>query len=494
MATAAELLAEHGPALLQAMSARDRAAFSAQLQREHQDQARSDLLAFTRYTFAPYRPALHHRLIADRLDAVRRGEIKRLMVAMPPRHGKSELVSRRFPAYCIGHRPKLEIISASYNSDMANDFGRDVRSIVADTAYAELFPEVRLLADSRAADRWHTSTGAAYRAAGVGTAMTGRGADLLLIDDPFKDREEADSELRRNRVWDWYRSTAYTRLSPGGAIIVVNTRWHEDDLSGRLLAAEAAGGDKWEVLSLPAVDRAGEALWPERFDLDRLDAIKRTIGPREWSALYQQSPQPDEGGFFQRAWLQSWIERPANLRIYGSSDYAVTDGGGDYTVHRVWGVDTEGRIYRLDGWRGQTTADVWADSLCDLIIRHKPLAWFGEAGVIAKAVEPMLKKRMRERGARCRMEYLPSISDKPSRARGFQARASMGEVRFEPDADLSEFLIFPAGKHDDEVDVASLIGRALDDLHPAIVQTTPAKPERDMWGRRMTDDHDWRTA
>jgi len=355
-----------------------------------------------------------------------------------------------------------------------------------------LFPDVSLRVDSKAADRWHTNHGGAYRASGVGTAMTGRGADLLLIDDPVKDREEADSELRRNRVWDWYRSTAYTRLSPQGRVVVIQTRWHELDLAGMLL--DHPDGDKWDVLSLPAIYR-GEALWPERFPMERLEQIKATVGPREWSALYMQSPQPDEGTFFQRDWFGYWEQKPAHLRIYGTSDYAVTDEGGDYTVHRVWGVDHAGNLYRLDGWRGQTSADRWIDEKLDLIAKWKPSAWFGESGVIQKAVHPMLARRMRERNVFCRMEWLPSIHDKPTRARGFQARAAMGKVLFEKGADVSEFLSFPAGKHDDEVDVASLIGRALDEAHPAIVPVT-VKPNNppDLWGRPRREEAGWKAV
>jgi hypothetical protein len=209
--------------------------------------ARESLMAFTQYTNPEYQAAQHHRRIADKLEAVERGEIKRLMILMPPRHGKSELASRRFPAFYIGRNPGKQIIAASYNSDLANDFGREVRNIVAGPEFGALF-QTSLAPDSSAANRWHTGHGGMYVAAGVGTAITGRGADVLLIDDPFKDREEADSELRRQRVWDWYTSTAYTRLMPGGAIVVINTRWHDDDLSGKLLAEADNGGDQWEVL------------------------------------------------------------------------------------------------------------------------------------------------------------------------------------------------------------------------------------------------------
>lgn len=441
--------------------------------------ARRYLLDFAPQIVFDYQPAPHHALICERLEAVERGDIDRLMIAMPPRHGKSQLASRLFPAWCLGRNPRTQIIAASYNSDLANDFGRDVRNIVGGQEFGDIFPGVSLSVDSKAANRMNTNRGGTYIAAGVGTAVTGRGARIALIDDPFKDRAEADSERIRDSVWAWYQSTLYTRLMPGGAVVVINTRWHEDDLSGRLLN----GNDKWELLELPAINDAGEALWPDWYDLDALARIKANIGPREWSALYQQKPQPDEGTYFQREWFHTWqttdpvdpMWKPPQLNIYGTSDYATKDGAGDYTVHRVWGVDSKGIIYRLDGWREQATSDVWIEKKLDLIQKWKPIAWFGESGVIKNAVEPMLRRRMRERGIFCRLEWVASIQDKPTRARGFQARAASGMVRFEPGADISEFLMFPAGKHDDDVDTASLIGRALDELHPAILRTiTPS--------------------
>lgn len=458
--------------------------------------ARAGLLEFTQYTNPHYEAAPHHRLIAAALERVERGEIDRLMICMPPRHGKSELASRRFPAWYLGRNAERQIIAASYNGDIASDFGRDVRNIVMEPEYRALFA-MGLAPDSRAANRWHTTGKGMYVAAGVGTAITGRGAHLLLIDDPFKDRKEADSETVRNDVWDWYTSTAYTRLMPGGAIVVINTRWHDDDLSGRLLEQQKAGGDRWEVLSLPAIDEKGNALWADRYSLESLMRIKAVLPERDWTALYQQQPAPDDGTYFQRAWLKRWTTRPAHLSVYGTSDYAVTDGGGDYTVHRLWGVDPAGDLYRIGGWRGQTASDVWIEMQIDLIKEFKPLAWFGEAGVIQKAIEPMLVRRMRERNIYCRMEWLPSIVDKPTRARGFQARASMGRVWLEPAAEVNEFLRFPAGKNDDEVDCASLIGRALDDAHPAIVPVKEATKPVDRWDYAFNKDQDeesWKTV
>lgn len=453
--------------------------------------ASRSLLRFTEYTNPLYQRARHHELIAGKLEAVERGEIDRLMIFMPPRHGKSELASKRFPAWCLGRNPRRQIIAASYNSDLASDFGRNVRNIVAEPEFGQVFPNVSLAPDSQAANRMNTNHGGTYVAAGVGTAVTGRGADIALIDDPFKDREEADSERRREVVWDWYRSTLFTRLMPGGAIVLIQTRWHEDDLAGRLLAQE---GDQWEVLELPALED-GKALWPEWYDVPVLERIKATIGPREWSALYQQRPQPDEGTFFKREWFQTWDKLPS-LRYYGTSDYAVTDGGGDYTVHRLWGIDSNGDVYRVDGWRGQTASDEWIERKLDLIAKYKPLCWFGEGGVIQKAIEPMLKRRMRERNVFCRLEWLPSVADKPTRARSFQAMAATGRVHFEPGADIAEFLVFPAGKHDDDVDTASLIGRAIDQAHPAIVAERPKEKPRDRWDKALQDREDginWKT-
>jgi predicted phage terminase large subunit-like protein len=430
--------------------------------------ARKGLIEFSKYTNPAYVPAPHHDLIAQKLEAVAKGEIKRLMICMPPRHGKSELASRRFPAWYLGINPDKQIIAASYNSELASDFGRQVRNIVSDPVYGVLF-DVALAQDSKAADRWHTSKGGMYVAAGVGTAITGRGADVLLIDDPFKDREEADSELRRQRVWDWYTSTAYTRLMPGGSIVVINTRWHDDDLSGRLLLEQDNGGDKWEVLSLPAIDDKGAALWPDWYPLDRLEQIKAVLPPRDWNSLYQQNPIPDDGDYFKAPWFGEYDETP-KLNIYGASDYAVTDGGGDFTEHGIFGMDQNGNIYVLDWWRGQTDAAEWIERKCDLILKHKPECWFGESGPIRRSIEPFLIKRMEERNAFCRIEWIASIADKTSRARSIQARASMGKVFFPKKAPwkgdiLNQLLRFPAGRYDDAVDVFGLIGRGLEHIN-----------------------------
>lgn len=406
------------------------------------------------------------------------------MINMPPRHGKSELASRRFPAWFLGLNPEKSVIAASYNSDLATDFGRQVRNIVGSPEYGHLF-EATLAEDSRAANRWSTAQGGGYVAAGVGTAITGRGADILLIDDPLKDREEADSELQRQKIWDWYTSTAYTRLAPGGRIIVIQTRWHEDDLSGRLLVDEARGGDKWERLELPAINDAGEALWPEFYPLNVLERYRNVLPSRDWSALYQQRPTPDEGDYFKREWFRFYETLPSHLRIYGASDYAVTAKGGDYTVHIVAGIDPDDNLYVVDVWRSQAESHVWVEEYINLIHRWKPLKWAQESGQILKSLGPFIDKRMRERRIYCAQEQMSSVADKPTRSRSFQARAAMGKVYLPHSAPwvadfVSELLTFPAGKHDDQVDAIGLIGRMLDQM---VSGRAPSKPDgpRDRW-------------
>lgn len=447
-------------------------------------------------------------MLISKLEEVVSGKIDRLMVFMPPGSAKSTYTSVLFPPYILAQDPKLTVIAASHTVELAERFGRRVRNLVAEHSNVLGFS---LADDSQAAGRWDTDAGGEYFAAGVRGPITGRRADLALIDDPVKSREEADSDVIRERVKDWWRNDLYTRLKPGGRVILIQTRWHEDDLGGWLLEEEKRGGDKWEVLSLPAVAaeddplgrKLGEALWPEWQDSNALQRVRDAVGPRTWSALYQQRPQPDEGTYFQRAWFKRFAPsaKPANLHIYGTSDYAVTEDGGDFSVHRVWGVDPAGGLWLLTGWRGQATADIWIEKQIDLIQAYKPLAWFGEAGVIAKTIEPMLRRRLIERGLGCRLEWLPSISDKPTRARGFQARAAMGKVSLpdgiEGDAILDEYLRFPTGKHDDDVDAASLIGRALDQTHPAIAKVKvddPNPPDRSRWRRGGESEGDWRTA
>jgi hypothetical protein len=263
---------------------------------------RRDVLAFAQATHPNFMVGAHHRLICDALQRVARGEIDRLMIFAPPRSGKSELVSLRFPAWFLGNYPNKQIICASYSDDLASDFGRRVRNLVSDENFQRYFPGTELLTDSRAANRWHTNKGGIYMSAGIMGGLVGKGSNIFIIDDPFRNREEADSDRIRDKVWNIYESDIQSRLMPGGAIVLMHTRWHTDDLAGRLLAKQEEGGDRWHVVSLPAILDENtdheKALWPEWFSLEEMRRRRTNTDPRTWNALYQQNPQTDQGTFY----------------------------------------------------------------------------------------------------------------------------------------------------------------------------------------------------
>lgn len=437
--------------------------------------ARKSLIGFTEYTYDRYKTGRHHRIIAEQLERVECREIDRLMLLLPPRHGKTELASRRYPAWTLGRNPHRQVIAASASESFATDVGREVRNLIRSEDYGRLFPNVRLADDSSAAGRWNTNKGGIFYAVGVGSQILGKGADEFIIDDPFGSMADAQSEVTRKSVREWYQGSVYNRLQPGGAIIVINHRMHEDDLSGYLIEQQKIGGDKWEIVELPAIDESGEALWPEAYPIDALERIRANSLPRFWSALYQQNPQPDEGTFFKREWFKRHAagEEP-KCNKFGSSDLAVTDGGGDFTEHAIWGVGHDSTIYGINGWFGQTTADVWIERKLDLIKEHKPLTWFSEAGVIRRVIEGAVKRRMDERRIWCSIEWITSVNDKPTRARGFQALAANGKVSLPLNAwgdhIIDQLIRFPAGKHDDAVDVCSLIGQAVYETWPAVLR------------------------
>jgi predicted phage terminase large subunit-like protein len=455
-----------------------------------EDFAFSRLIAYAAYQWPGYRDAAHHRLIARKLEAVERGEITRLVITMPPRHGKSMLASEFFPAWYLGRNPDHYVIAATYAQELADDFGRKVRNQIADPIYQGIFPGVAIKDDSTSAKRFHitgsidalaTTQDGAYFGVGVGGPLTGRGAHLLLIDDPVKNREEAESEIIRKKTKEWYTSTAYTRLMPGGRIIVIQTRWHEDDLAGWLLREHPQ--ENWEVLDLPAINAKNEALWPEQYGLERLEQIRQAIGPRDWSALYQQRPSPESGGYFKAEWVHGVDSVPAraNLAIYGASDYAVTSDGGDYTVHVVIGVDPEDRVYLLDLWRSQSASDVWIEAFCDLVAKWRPIGWAEETGQIKSGVGPFLVKRMLERKAFVYREAFATRGDKAVRAQSIRGRIAMKGLHILKDAAwkadlIAEMMSFPVGVHDDQVDALGLVGQLLDRMETGAL-TPDIKPK-----------------
>jgi predicted phage terminase large subunit-like protein len=424
------------------------------------------------------------------------------MLLVPPRHGKSELASIRLPAWYLGRQPHKQFLSVSATDALASDFGRSVRNTITSAEYRALF-STTLAEDSQAKGKWHTSAGGVYYALGIGGSVLGRGGDVLLIDDPFGSMQEAQSELERKNVWDWYTGTAYNRLMPGGAIVVINHRMHEDDLCGRLLAQQAAGGDQWEVVELPAIDESGQALWPEAYPIEALNRIRRNSQARFWSALYQQRPAPEDGDYFKADWLKPYDKPPARdtLRVYGGSDYAVTADGGDYTVHVVVGLDPEGRMYLLDLYRRQAASDEWVESFCDLVTEWKPIGWAEEQGQIKAGVGPYLDRRQRERKAYCAREAFPTRGDKAVRAQSIRGRMALEGLYVPINADWypalrSELLSFPAGKHDDQVDALGLVGQLLDHMLAGQKPKQPDKP-KDVSGyrtsRQTATAGDWRS-
>jgi predicted phage terminase large subunit-like protein len=268
------------------------------------------------------------------------------MVFMPPRHGKSERISKYFPAWLLGNYPEKRVMLSSYEASFAASWGGKARNVLEESGH---YFGVKVSSRSSAADWWEIegSMGGMVTA-GVGGPLTGKGADVLVIDDPLKNAEEAASKTIRDKQWDWYQSTAYTRLEPSGAVILVMTRWHEDDLAGRLLDEEKHGGDRWDKLSMPAIDDTGNALWPARFDLQKLEAIKKTVGSYYWEAMYQQRPAPLEGGLIKRAWWKYYTVLPKVQRFIWSWDTAVKVGqDNDFSVGTLW-AECEDGFYLCD--------------------------------------------------------------------------------------------------------------------------------------------------
>jgi predicted phage terminase large subunit-like protein len=445
---------------------------------------RRSLIDWCRY--AGFEPAAHHRLLLAKLEEVASGKTDRLAIFMPPGAAKSTYASVLFEPWYFAQHPSHCLIAASHTAELAEKWGRRVRNLIAEHG---LILGVGLAPDSQAAGRWETDIGGEYFAAGVGGAVAGRRADLVVIDDPIRSREDADSETIRDKTWDWYKSDLYTRLKPGGRIVLIQTRWHEDDLAGRLMADMQAGGDTWDVISLPALAEEddplgrtiGQPLWPEWEDKENLDRKRRAVGPRDWSALYQQRPAPEDGDYFKKEWLKPYVVAPDSktMRVYGGSDYAVTADGGDYTVHAVVGIDPENRMYLLDLWRKQAASDVWIEAFCDLVLKWNPLGWAEEQGQIKSGVGPFIDRRQRERRAYVFREQFPTRSDKAIRARSIQGRMALEGLYVPMSADWypslrSELLSFPAGKHDDQVDALGLVGQLMNKMS---LGQHPPKPE-----------------
>ena len=441
---------------------------------------RKRLLPFIERNNPDYLAGWVHKDICQRLEKfsqdVADKKSPRLMLFMPPRHGKSTIASVEFPAWHLGAHPSHELISCSYSGSLAMTFSRKVRQRLRDPAYKSVFKDARLDPDSQSAEAWLTTKGGGYVAAGVGGGITGKGAHILLIDDPIKNREDAESQNNRESTYDWYTSTAYTRLAPGGGVLVILTRWHDDDLAGRLLRASTEGGDEWEVVRYPAIAEEdeefrskGEALHVERYDINALNRIQRAVGPRDWSALYQQNPVADDGDYFTRDMIQYYEPDDIDLdrmRFYSAWDLAIgKKDRNDYSVGLTVGVDEDDNLFVVDVDRGRYDGFELVERILDLYELWKPSIIGIEKGHIEMALGPFLEKRVRERGLY--EAYFKDLKtgrrDKEARARAIQGRMQQGMV-YLPRNEVftgplvAELLRFPNGVHDDQVDALAWIG------------------------------------
>jgi hypothetical protein len=462
----------------------------------------------------------HHALLLEKLQAVEEGRIPNLMVLMPPGSAKSSYSDVVFVPWFMARKPRRNVILASYASEIAEKQGRRARQLINSRSFLNLTGQA-LRSDQKAAHQWTLENGSEFMAGGILSGLTGNRAALGILDDPIRGREAAESETIRQKTWDAYTDDFCSRLIPGAPQVMILTRWHEDDPAGRILPEgwdgesgwfEGRDRRKWYVICLPAIaDRPddplgrkiGETLWPEWFSLEHWEPFQ--ANPRTWSSLYQQKPSPAEGSFFKREWFKRYRKgaEPEVLNYYLTSDHAP--GGAedsDFTCVRVWGMDVGGDLYLLDGFRSQETLDVSVHKALALVKRYKPFAWFPEDDNNWKAVAGFVRAEMLTKSAFCRIEPIsPHGANKESKAQAFQGLSASGRVwiaeGLEGDDIISQYLKFPAGKNDDEVDAASLIGRAIADAHPAILPPSKKVPAPDSrwdraFGKEDGDDDSWK--
>ncbi len=421
------------------------------------------LLDFTKSNVPNYRVGSCHQDLSDALELVERGDIKRLGVAFPPQHGKTELSSIQFACLALARNPNRRIILASYSAERAEFVSGKAREVARSDEFQKLFPHLKLDTRSQAQTLWKFEGYTGYiKAVGQGGPLTGFGADILIIDDPIKDREAADSEVQRQKLWDWYTSVAYTRLAPDGAIVVIQTRWHEDDLLGRLLLMqEHEGADQWTMLHFPAVSDEGKYLWPERYKPEDYERIKITVGPRDWSALYQGRPVPPEGQTILRKWFTPIDILPAGLKWVRYWDLAyTTKTSADYTACVKLAIDPYTRaIYIADAWHGRLE---WSQ-VRERIINQ----CLADGRDILCAIEKngtqvtMVQEIQSERRLTGYAIYGSKIdADKYTRAMAWAGVAAQSGVWMQRhigcyDELIQECITFPLAAHDDLVDAIS---------------------------------------
>ena len=428
------------------------------------DEARPNItnnfLSFVKYVWPEFIEGSHHKIINKKFNDLAEGKIKRLIINMPPRHTKSEFASYLLPAWMIGKKPKLKIIQATHTADLAIDFGRKTKNLVDDPRYRELFP-TRLQEDSQAAGKWKTEQGGEYFAAGVGGAITGRGADLLIIDDPHKEQDVRADGKAFEKAMNWYTAGPRQRLEPGGSIVIVMTRWSTKDVTGQLLKAQSEeGSDQWEVVELPALLPDGKPVWPEFWTSEELLKTKASIPVSNWNAQYMQQPTGEEGALIKRTWWKDWTEKypPKIDYIIQSYDTAFTKGTkADYSAITTWGVfetEKDGQnIILLDAFK-----DRYEFPELRRVAYQQYLQWKPDMVIIeAKASGLPLTHELRQMD-------IPVINFTPSRGNDKHVRVNSVAPLFESgkiwapmhehfaQEVVEECAAFPYGEHDDYVD------------------------------------------
>lgn len=423
--------------------------------------ARENFLEFVKLVWPGFITGAHHRVVAEKLERVAKGELKRLIINMPPRHTKSEFASYLFPAWFIGRMSDRKIMQATHTADLSIRFGRKVRNLMDTEEYRQIFPNVKLRSDSKAAYRWETDEGGEYYAAGVGGNIAGRGADLFIVDDPHSE-QDALSPTTMDSAWDWYQSGPRQRLQPGGAIVIVMTRWGEMDLTAKLIKQSAIDtkADQWEIVEFPAILDNDEPLWPEYWKLEELEKIKASISLSKWQAQYMQQPTSDTSAIIKRDWWRIWTNEkiPRLQYVMQSYDTAfLKSQTADFSAIQTWGVfypreDSPPNIILLDAKKGR-----WEFPDLKRIALDEYKYWEPETVLIeAKSSGIPLTQEFRAMG-------IPVVNFTPSRGNDKHARVNSVAPMFEsgmvwcPEASWAEEVVeevaaFPFGEHDDMVD------------------------------------------
>lgn len=439
-------------------------------QSKNRQECGDNFLPFVKHIWSAFIEGYHHTKMADAFDRVAKGELKRLIINMPPRHTKSEFASYLLPAWYLGKYPEKKIIQIAHTAELAVGFGRKVRNLVGSEDFKSVFPDVALQSDSKAAGRWNTNKGGEYFAIGVGGAVTGKGADVLIIDDPHSEQEgQSGDPSVFDRVYEYYTSGPRQRLQPGGSIVIVMTRWHKRDLTGQILKAQEsrAGVDDWEVIEFPAILPSGKSLWQEFWDIKELEKLKAELPVSKWSAQYQQDPTSEEGAIVKREWWKNWeYNQPPQCEfIIQSWDTAfLKTQRADFSACTTWGVfynESEGtgvvepNVILLDAFKDRMEFPELKKKAFDHWKEWQPDAFIVEG----KAAGMPLIFELRQMGIPV-SEYTPSRgNDKIARVNAVADLFASGivwapEKRFSEEV-IEEFAAFPSGEHDDLVDAST---------------------------------------